>query len=66
MLKRDVDGAEADLSERLLDTPDVLARFRYIFAETHEDKIPGRAPRVENVRQRTADLALPVMNLNWH
>ncbi|WP_227287628.1 FkbM family methyltransferase [Boseongicola sp. H5] len=66
VLKMDIEGAEVDLLEQLLNAPDVLGRIRYIFAETHEDKIPGHRPRVDALRRRAADLASPVINLNWH
>lgn len=66
ILKMDIEGAEVDLLEHLLDAPDVLARIHYIFAETHEDKIPGHQPRVEALRRRAAEIVSPKINLNWH
>lgn len=66
VLKMDIEGAEVDLLEQLLEAPDVLGRIQYIFAETHEDKIPGHEPRVEALRKRASELQSPVINLNWH
>ena len=37
VLKIDIEGAEVDLLEALLDSPIILSRIKYIFAETHEN-----------------------------
>jgi FkbM family methyltransferase len=66
VLKIDIEGAEVDLLERLMQEPELLDRIHYIFAETHETKIPGHVPRVEALRAAAARLGHPVINLNWH
>ena len=40
-LKMDIEGAEVDLLEALLDRPEIMKRIDYIFVETHEARIPG-------------------------
>lgn len=66
VLKMDIEGAEVDLLEALLDSPDLLARIHYIFAETHESRIPEHAPRVKALRDAALKLERPAINLFWH
>ena len=65
-IKIDIEGAELDLLEALLDRPDLLSRIDYVFAETHERQIPDHAARVCDLRDRTAPLTHPYFNLDWH
>ena len=65
VIKMDIEGAEVDLLEALLDTPEVLWRIDYIFAETHERKIPDLTARVEHLVERTFHMTQPYFNLNW-
>ena len=51
-LKVDIEGAEVDLLEALLDRPEIMKRIDYIFVETHEARIPGHEPRVKSLRDR--------------
>ncbi|MGI1662803.1 FkbM family methyltransferase [Palleronia sp. KMU-117] len=66
ILKVDIEGAEVDLFEALFDQPDVLNKIHFIFAETHETKIPGHEPRVAALRERAKRIARPEIDLNWH
>lgn len=66
ILKVDIEGAEVDLFEALFDQPEVLAKIRFIFAETHETKIPGHEPRVAALRERARRIERPEIDLNWH
>jgi FkbM family methyltransferase len=65
-LKIDIEGAEVPLLEALFATPDLLQRIRYIFAETHEKKIPGHPARVEALRAFAERCERPGINLFWH
>ena len=44
VLKTNIEGGEVDLLEEMLDRPEVLERIGWIFAETHEKRIPGSPP----------------------
>lgn len=66
VLKIDIEGAELEVVNRLLDTGayDVAEQ---ILVETHERKIPELAERTEALRKRIADLGLTErINLEWH
>ena len=52
VLKIDIEGAEVELLESMLDRPDVLARIDHIFAETHENGIPAHKPRVNALYEK--------------
>ncbi len=65
VLKMDIEGAEVDLLETLFDRPDILKRIGYIFAETHETRIPGHEPRVAALRERARPMQQPRVNLYW-
>lgn len=65
ILKIDIEGAEVELLETLLDESDILRRIDYIFAETHESRIPGHEPRVRMLRERAIRLTKPNINLYW-
>lgn len=66
VLKIDIEGAEVDLLETLFDRPDILGRIKFIFAETHETRIPGHEPRVDKLRERAQTIDRPLVNLYWH
>ena len=66
VLKMDIEGAEVDLLEALFDRPDILSRIGYIFAETHETRIPGHEPRVLALHERARQTKQPIVNLYWH
>ena len=65
ILKIDIEGAEVDLLEALFDRSDILSRINYIFAETHEGRIPGHKPRVRVLRARAFRMERPYVNLYW-
>ncbi len=64
-LKVDIEGAEVDLLEALLDRPEIMKRIDYIFVETHERRIPGHGPRVKLLRDRVQKIQRPRINLYW-
>ncbi|WP_161556063.1 FkbM family methyltransferase [Mangrovicoccus ximenensis] len=64
ILKIDIEGAEVALMEALLEHP-VLARVRYVFVETHEDKIPELAARTAALKRRVRWMRHPHVNMNW-
>ena len=66
VLKVDIEGAEVELFEALFDEPAVMSRIHYIFAETHETKIPGHEPRVAALKARAEQIEKPDIDLNWH
>ena len=65
ILKIDSEGAEVELLETLLDESDILRRIDYIFAETHESRIPGHEPRVRMLREKAIRITKPNINLYW-
>ncbi len=66
ILKIDIEGAEWDLMEALLDAP-VLSRIDCIFVETHERVDPARnIPRFNALNRRVMALDRPYINLFWH
>ncbi|WP_415921338.1 FkbM family methyltransferase [Tateyamaria sp. SN6-1] len=65
ILKMDIEGAEWDLLQALLDHP-VLARIDCIFVETHERYDPVRCiPLFERLQDRAEAMARPYINLYW-
>lgn len=66
ILKIDIEGAEVELLEALLEEKDLLERIRYVFAETHETRIPEHVPRVAALRDAALQLEWPAINLYWH
>ena len=52
VLKIDIEGAEVELLESLLDQPDILKRIHFIFVETHASRIPSHKPLVKLLRSR--------------
>ena len=63
--KIDIEGAEVDLLEALLDRPDIMNRIDYIFVETHETRIPGHELRVKSLQDRVQEIQRPRINLYW-
>lgn len=64
LIKMDIEGAEVDVLEGLLDS-DLISRIEYIFVETHEFKIASLYDRTMALRKRVKNLDCPVINLNW-
>jgi hypothetical protein len=65
LIKMDIEGAEVELLETLLEAP-VLDRIHAIFVETHERKLPDLAPRMARLKARYGELARPRVNWDWH
>ena len=65
ILKIDVEGAELEILERLIDS-DQLNRFEYIFCETHEPELPHLLARFDALRKHANSIASPKINLDWH
>ena len=65
ILKIDIEGAEVDLLEALLDRPHIMERINWIFAETHESRIPAHGTRVKSLRERVQGRQRPEINLYW-
>ena len=66
VIKIDIEGAEVEILEALMDRPALLSRIDHIFVETHERQIPGQAARVHALRTRIAHMDHPYINLDWH
>ncbi|MEO1024889.1 MAG: FkbM family methyltransferase [Pseudomonadota bacterium] len=66
VLKIDIEGAEVALLEALFAEPRLFRRVRYVFAETHENKIPGQSEQVSRLKARARYTRRPVVNLFWH
>lgn len=64
LMKVDIEGAEVDLLEVLLDAPE-LAQVREMFIETHEPQMPQLRPRLKTLRRRIRTLEHPVIHLDW-
>lgn len=65
ILKIDIEGAEVELLEALFNRPDIMKRIDYIFAETHENRIPGHEQRVNALRKLALEIKRPRINLDW-
>lgn len=65
IVKIDIEGAEVDVLEALLDAPEQLNRIKAIFVETHERHIPELVDRTEILTERVKQLSSPVINLYW-
>ncbi len=66
ILKMDIEGAETEILERLFDRPELVNRIRYIFAETHENRIRSHKVRIQNLRYRQNDFSDCLVNLEWY
>jgi len=64
ILKIDIEGAECELLERLMDE-DLLADIPYVFVETHEKKIPSLRLPTQKMIERAKNLKLDNINFNW-
>jgi len=63
ILKMDIEGAERDIMQRLIDHP-LLTRIDCIFVETHERVDPARfVPIFDALRDRAEQLTRPYINL---
>jgi len=64
ILKIDIEGAEIDLLNSLIDEG-IAQEIPYIFVETHEKKVPSLVEPTEKLKQRIKDEKLFNINLNW-
>jgi len=64
LIKVDIEGAEADLLERLLDSEEITM-VDSIFVETHEAHMPELRARLRAIRRRVAAIKNPLINLDW-
>ena len=65
VLKIDIEGAEVDLLESLLERPDILKRIDHIFVETHEKRIPAHKQRINALYEKSQNIERPCINLSW-
>ena len=65
VLKIDIEGAEVDLLESLLERPDILKRIDHIFVETHEKRIPAHKQRINALYEKAQSIKRPYINLSW-
>ena len=65
IIKMDIEGAEVELMERLLDDP-IANRIGEIFVATHERKLPELAARTAALKARTVGQDRPFVNWHWH
>ena len=65
IIKIDIEGAEFELLEALFDSPEVLGRIDYVFAETHEAIMPEFEDRAASLRERARGVARPRINMYW-
>lgn len=64
VLKIDIEGAEVDLLNDLMDSG-VIKDIPYVFVETHEEKIPTLKKETDKLRERIAKEQYTNINLNW-
>ena len=65
VIKMDIEGAEVDLLEHLLDHR-VASRIGEIYVETHERALPETASRIAALKIRSTGLDRPRINWDWH
>ena len=64
LVKMDIEGAEVDVLERLLNSP-MLSFIENMFVETHEFRDPETADRTRELRRRFDSLDAPYCSLDW-
>lgn len=64
ILKMDVEGAEAQILKRLIETG-IYRRIGHMFVETHELKIPELRPAMSELRSMIRDRNIDTINLDW-
>lgn len=64
VLKIDIEGAEVELLNDLLDSG-VIKDIPYVFVETHEKKIPTLRESTDKLRERIKKENYNNINLNW-
>lgn len=66
LIKMDVEGAEVDLLESLLDRPDLCARISHVFVEMHDGMVPSLRARSDQLFLRCEAIEKPLIDLGWH
>jgi hypothetical protein len=64
VMKVDIEGAEAELLEALIDS-DAYTRIGMILVETHDRFSPELAARLNRIRGRIADQRITNIDLSW-
>ncbi|MFT7037235.1 MAG: FkbM family methyltransferase [Cyclobacteriaceae bacterium] len=64
VLKIDIEGAEIEVLNKLIDT-DRFRKVDHILVETHETKIAGQKPELKKLRNRIKTEGIKNINLNW-
>lgn len=64
LLKIDIEGAEVELLNDLIDEG-LLRDIKYVFVETHEEKIPTLRESTNELRERIKKENYTNINLNW-
>ncbi len=64
VLKIDIEGAEVELLNDLLDSG-LIKDIPYVFVETHEEKIPSIKEKTEQLKKRIIKENHTNVNLNW-
>lgn len=64
LLKIDVEGAECEILEKLIET-NTYQKIGLILVETHDAKIPHQKEKTDHIRQLIAERNIKNINLNW-
>lgn len=65
LIKIDVEGAEAAILNRLIDTGD-LERVDYVLVETHEDVVPGLREELDKLKRRLKENGYSQVDFSWY
>ena len=64
LLKLDVEGAEVEILNRLIDQKSIF-NIRKVLVETHEKQIPELFQPTKELKQKIAAQGITHVNLNW-
>ncbi len=64
ILKIDVEGAEIEILNKLIDST-VIHNIGKVYAETHEIQIPGLLEKTNELKRKIRRLKIKNINLNW-
>ncbi|MEM9881267.1 MAG: FkbM family methyltransferase, partial [Pseudomonadota bacterium] len=64
LIKMDIEGAEVDLLEALVNSP-ARERIKNMFVETHYNIYPEQAVRIASLKKQYGALGAPYVNFNW-
>jgi FkbM family methyltransferase len=65
LIKMDIEGAEAAVLRRLLDS-DLMSRIDHIFVETHEDIVPGLGEELVEIKRRMQKAGYSQVDYSWY